>query len=151
MLTVKTKASAYPPKWLMIIEEKFNLVRAHSVANRCVLIETSCFLYQILSHHIWVVKEQTKKQQEKKNKKQIPRIQIERPHLHHNCAIASPVDIPILLSLSPWTKINDSACHESPIVEWYSNPQRRSDRKVQSKKHDSQTILISLKIKEVRR
>ena len=65
ILTVKTKASAYPPKWLMIIEEKFNLVRAHSVANRCVLSETSCFLYQILSHHIWVVKEQTKKQQEK--------------------------------------------------------------------------------------
>ena len=140
MLTVKTKASAYPPKWLMIIEEKFNLVRAHSVANRCVLSETSCFLYQILSHHIWVVKEQTKKQQEKKKKKQIPRIQIERPHLHHYCAIASPVDIPILLSLSPWTKINDSACHESPTVEWYSNPQRRSDRKVQSKKHDSQNL-----------
>ena len=82
-------------------------------------------------------KETTRK---KKTKKQIPRIQIERPHLHHYCAIASPVDIPILLSLSPWTKINDSACHESPTVEWYSNPQRRSDRKVQSKKHDSQNL-----------
>ena len=86
----------------MIIEEKFNLVRAHSVANRCVLIETSCFLYQILSHHVWVVKEQTKKQQEKKqtnkqkNKKQMTRIKIERLHLHHYFAIASHVDTPIL-------------------------------------------------------
>ena len=53
----------------MIIEEKFNLVRALSVVDRFVLIETSCFLYQILSHHIWVVKEQTKKQQEKKKQK----------------------------------------------------------------------------------
>ena len=55
----------------MIIEEKFNLVRALSVVDRFVLIETSCFLYQILSHHIWVVKEQTKKQQEKKKYKKI--------------------------------------------------------------------------------
>ena len=85
----------------MIIEEKFNLVRAHSVANRCVLIESSCFLYQILSHHVWVVKEQTKKQQEKKNKqtknkKQMTRIKIERLHLHHYFAIASHVDTHIL-------------------------------------------------------
>ena len=81
----------------MIIEEKFNLVRAHSVANRCVLIETSCFLYQILSHHIWVVKEQRNNKKKKmKNRKQMTRIKIERLHLHHYFAIASHVDTPIL-------------------------------------------------------
>ena len=82
----------------MIIEEKFNLVRAHSVANRCVLIERSRFLYQILSHHIWVVKEQrnNKKKKKMKNRKQMTRIKIERLHLHHYFAIASHVDTPIL-------------------------------------------------------
>ena len=38
------------------------------------------------------IKETTRKQ----NKKQITRIKIERLHLHHCCAIASHVDIPIL-------------------------------------------------------
>ena len=38
------------------------------------------------------IKETTRKQ----NKKQITRIKIERLYLHHYCAIASHVDIPIL-------------------------------------------------------
>ena len=39
---------------------------------------------------------QTKRQQENKTKKKITSIKIERLHLHHYCAVASHVDIPIL-------------------------------------------------------